>query len=414
MKELTPKEKEYWSIIRTQYLVLNLKGKPQTAKSALAQSIADKLGMELVDLRIPTMDEVDLGVYPKVVDEFDRLEKRLRIEKEIYGQAKVETIKAYEDILREGRVTESLTHPVPEWAYQTLDKSKKFLIVFEEFNRAPLSVRNAAMGVMLERRVGFNFAFGDNVYMLATGNIGGEADGTDVEELDSAQKSRFITKHHDLEYHEWREWAVLKERYYYEDGVRKANIENIHPSIIWFLDSKPSKYYPELKDQGGDGYTDVICGPRTWTGLSRYMQVNYGDKEPDIRDIARQAPSYIGVVAADFVQFLTDNRRLFLKDILAGTVKDYGNIYRENRMEIVAELKEKNILEMKEKELNYVVDFLKATDDDVVAGFLFEFLGEVDIEDTKVLMNKNLSRIVKEFKPLINEKGIDANIEKKS
>lgn len=399
---LTAREKEYWSIIKSQYLVLNLKGRPMTAKSALAQSIADKLGMTLVDLRIPTMEEVDLGVYPKAVDEFDRIAKKISIEKEIYGEVRSETRKAYEDILREGRVTECLSHPVPEWAYQTLDTSKNFLIVFEEFNRAPLAVRNAAMGVMLERRVGFNFTFGPNVYMVATGNIGGDADGTDVEELDSAQKSRFITKHHDMDYSDWKDWAVLE-----KDGV-----SNVHPSIIRFLDSKPSKYYPEMKDQGGADYRDTICGPRTWTALSRYMQVNYGDNEPDLRDLARQAPSFIGPVAAEFVQFLTDTRRLYLKDILAGTVKNYKGIYRENRMEVINELKEFDILDMKEKELGFVVEFLKTTDDDVVSGFMFEWLSSLDSDDNKVLKNKNLTRLVREFKHLINEKAIEQNIEK--
>lgn len=398
---LTAKEKEYWSIVKAQYLVLNLKGRPMTAKSALAQSIADKLGLILVDLRIPTMEEVDLGVYPKATDELDTIHKKIAIEKQLYGAVKEETRKLYETIVTEKRTTECLSHPVPEWAYQTLDKTKNFLIVFEEFNRAPLAVRNAAMGVMLERRVGFNFTFGDNVYMMATGNIGGDADGTDVEELDSAQKSRFITKQHEMEYVEWRDWAVLE----------KAGITNIHPKIVQFLDSKISKYYPEMKDQGGKEYSDTICGPRTWTALSRYIQVNYGDSEIDIRDIARQAPSFIGPVAAEFVQFLTDTKRLYLKDILAGTVKNYKGIYRENRMEVINELKEFDIFKAKDKEIDHITEFLRTTDEDVVSGYLFDWMGTLDAEDNKVVKNKNFLRIVREFRPLINEKAIKANTE---
>lgn len=397
---LTKQEGEYWRIIKAQYLVLNLKGRPMTAKSALGASIAKKLGLHLIDLRIPTMEEVDLGVYPKAVDELDRIEKIIRIEKDIHGKNKPETLQRFEEIAFGGKRLECLTHPIPQWAFQTMDKTKNFLIIFEEFNRAPLAVRNAAMGVMLERRVGFEFEFGDNVFMMATGNIGGDADGTDVEELDSAQKSRFITKQHDMDRHTWLEWAKIV-----VDGT-----PNIFAGIQKFLKDRPTLYYPDLKKQGDK---DAICGPRTWTALSRYIQVNFGNKETledhEIKDLSIQAPSYIGATAGEFVQYLTDTRRLFLKDVLAGKVTDYTGIYRENRTEVIGELKAADISKLKENELGYVIKFLETTDADVVSGYLFDWMGSFSGEDKSFTKSKNNVALVKKFRHLINENAIKAN-----
>lgn len=393
---LTKREQQYWNIIRTQYLVLNLKGKPQTAKSALLQSIADKLGMELIDLRLPTMEETDLGVYPKPTDQLEQVLKKVQVEKLIYDKARPETIEEYENIIRSGTNRSWIEHPASEWVVRTMDTSKKFLVVFEEFNRAMPAVRNAAMGVLLERRFGFNYTFGDNVYMAATGNIGTD-DGTDVEELDSAQKSRFVTVFHDMDYAEWREWAILK----------TGDKPNIQPDIIRFLDSKPSKFYPEMKDQGGGDYRDNICGPRTWTGLSRYIETNGLDTD----DLVVQAPRHIGPVAHEFVQFLIDTKRLFLKDVLKGGIK-YEKVPRENITEVVTELKAADIFGLSEKKMDNLVEFLKVVDEDTLAGLIFDWLGsdKFNSKDTSFHSNPNFQRLLEEFYHIVEH--ILKNLEK--
>jgi hypothetical protein len=139
LSTLTKRERNYFQVMEVKYLVLNIIGPPGDAKSATIKSIADKMGYELVDLRLATMDECDLGVFPYLEE-------------------------------RQGYKVNA--HAVPSWADQTTDRSKRFIIVFEELNRASKSVRDAALGVLLERRIGPHFTFGDNVLMCSTGNLG--------------------------------------------------------------------------------------------------------------------------------------------------------------------------------------------------------------------------------------------------
>jgi len=166
-KVLTPKELNYFRVMAGQYQVLFLKGRPGVAKSAIAKQIADKLEAVYIDLRLPTKDEVDLGVYPVIVHEEYTNEWNEKIKIPI------------------------VNHAIPDWAWMTRDTSKNYVICFEELNRASQGVTDAALGILLERRVGHNFKFGDNVYMIATGNLG-LADGTTVNELDTATKGRLV------------------------------------------------------------------------------------------------------------------------------------------------------------------------------------------------------------------------------
>jgi hypothetical protein len=137
--KMSRRERKYLRIMQSKYLVLNLLGAPGLAKSAIIKSIADKIGAEFVDLRLASMDETDLGVFPYLKDA---------------GPYKVNS------------------HAIPEWADLTKDTTKTFIIAFEELNRASKSVRDAALGVLLERRIGPHFMFGANVLMCATGNLG--------------------------------------------------------------------------------------------------------------------------------------------------------------------------------------------------------------------------------------------------
>jgi len=343
-----------------------LKGRPGTAKSAILRSIADKLNMEFIDLRLPTMDETDLGVFP---------------------------------VVRQKGDYPVLAHAVPEWAEMTTDRTKNFLICFEELNRADKPQRNAALGLLNERIIGHSFKFGDNVYMAATGNIGSAEDGADVEEFDTALKSRLIPIHHDLDYTAWK--------------TMFAN-DNVHPDIIRYLDEKPTDFYPALKDQGQD--TDVFVNPRTWTRLSYAIIANFG-KGADIDTygqwLLKSGKYYVGSRAQKLYSFLNENKRLKLSDVLSGRKKDYSKVLRDNRAEVLEELVGKTIASYKKTQFNNVVKFLESfrgVDSDLLTGKMVDWLTkeheelqktikDKDEVNNKILAETNVKILLDTFKP---------------
>jgi MoxR-like ATPase len=160
MNLLTEKERKYFSIMWAKYGVLNITSKPGVAKSAIGRSIAEKMGFRYMDIRLSMVDETDVGLYPNVSD--------------------IDGIKCLDFV-------------VPRWAIES--NKQPTIIHFEELNRASQQVRNAALQILLERQIGTEFRFNDNVLMMSSGNLGDE-DGTDVEEFDSALNNRLIHINH--------------------------------------------------------------------------------------------------------------------------------------------------------------------------------------------------------------------------
>lgn len=352
-ERLTKRELGYFQIINGQYLVLMLKARPATWKSAILKSIADKLEMVFIDLRLPQMDEVDLGAYPVVMPQ---------------------TIKTGDSVTS----LPVIRLGIPEWAMATLDKTKNFLIVFEELNRTSTAVRNAALGLLLERRIGPNFVLGDNVYMAATGNLG-TSDGTEVEEFDNALKSRLIPVMHPAEFTTWLEDFAETIR---DKSGKIIKQGMIHEDIVDYLKSDPTAFYPEEKEQGGATNTgDVITCPRTWTALSVAIQRNFGmnSKVDDYRSFLQaHGSSYIGPRALRFLRFLDENITITFDDVLKGKVKDVTKIKRDNKSEIlrVFEKFDPNTLKYTKKDTDQfdrMIVFLKSVDHDLLTGAIYQY-----------------------------------------
>lgn len=142
LQTLTKKEKKYFSIMWAKYGVLNITSKPGIAKSAIGRAIAEKMGFAYSDLRLSMIDETDIGLYPNV--------------------SEIET----GNFDTEGNPTKvkCLDFVVPRWAVEA--NKRPTIIHFEELNRASQQVRNAALQILLERQIGTDFKFNDNVLMM--------------------------------------------------------------------------------------------------------------------------------------------------------------------------------------------------------------------------------------------------------
>lgn len=366
MANLSKRERKYWKIIRANSGVLNLVGKPGSSKTAMFRSISKKLNLFYVDMRLTTRDETDLGCYPRV--------------KEINGFEVISY--AIPDWAWEANSAQNITNPETGKPYSGA------FIVFEELNRANSTMRNAALQILLEKEIGTKFKFKDNVYMAATGNLGTE-DNTDVEEFDSALKTRLVRVAHDLPMNEW---------------LQEFANEHVHKDIVYFLKRNPSFYYPDLVSDD----SETITNPRTWTFLSDYIVKNFGsdssfnDYSEDLMEVGS---SYInGSTFLEFIRFTKEKNLISYKDVLQnknGVLKkrNFEKLDKDITTRILSDVKELNILELTKEEVKNFVKFIGYAEEEQRVAFLFDLISDFkyDSESFKPDSKNNLIDIMNSF-----------------
>ena len=350
---LTIKEKEYFSIMWAKYGVLFITSKPGVAKSAISLSIAKKLGFRYLDMRLSMSDESDFK-YPYL-----------------------------EDLEYDDKTYKVSGYAVPKWAFES--NLRPTIIHFEELNRAPQFVRNAALQILLEREIG-DFKFNDNVLMMASGNLGDE-DGTDVEEFDMALNNRLIHINHTLSVDEW---------------LTDFAAENCHKLIYSFIKAHPEQMYKTSENAKG------YATPRSWTMLSKFITENFG-MEASPRDflplVKKVASGYVGNSAMKFIQYCEDMLNISIEDVINNydnIKKDLEKYNRDKNSELIQSLKEKDIAKLSEKQLGNIVKFLNNVGDDEKTAYLLWILDNIaDIGDPKIkkflLQFEDLLRTIKKI-----------------
>jgi hypothetical protein len=347
---LTMQEKKYFSIMWAKYGVLNITSKPGVAKSAIGRSIADKMGFRYIDIRLSMIDETDVGLYPNVTE-----------------------------VIVEGRSIKCLDFVVPRWAIES--NNQPTIIHFEELNRASQQVRNAALQILLERQIGTEFKFNENVLMMSSGNLGDE-DGTDVEEFDSALNNRLIHIPHTLRVDDW---------------ITDFAEKNCHRLITSFIKAYPEQMYKESAE-GVKAYAT----PRSWTMLSEFIVSNFGDEAspkeflPILKEVAS---GYLGNTAVKFIKYCEDMLNISIQDIIDnydGVKKDLEKYNRDKNSELLQSLKEIDILKLDNKQLANVVKFLKTIGEDELTSYLLFILDSV-VDIT----NPRLKSFLLEFEDLL-------------
>lgn len=339
LQNLTKKEQTYFRVMWSKSGVLYITAKPGVAKSAIARSIAAKMGFRYMDIRLSMIDETDVGLYPNVSDVED---------------GKSGSVKCLDFV-------------VPRWAIEA--NKQPTIIHFEELNRASQQVRNAALQILLERQIGVNFKFNDTVLMMSSGNLGDE-DGTDVEEFDAALNGRLIHMKHSLSFTEW------------VDGFAK---DNVHKMVVNYLQSHPEHLY-KVSDN-----SPAYASPRTWTFLSDFIVSNYGMESgpreflPLLKEIAT---CYVGNSAMKFIQYCEDMLNININDIMndydrvAPDLKKYN---RDKNSELIQSLKEMDLAKLTDKQLGNITKFLKNVgEDELTAYLLFILDNNLDISKPKI------------------------------
>lgn len=347
---LTPKERKYFSIMWAKYGVLNITSKPGVAKSAIGKSIAKKMGFVYKDIRLSMIDETDVGLYPSI-----------------------------NEVEYDGKKIKCLDFVVPRWAIEA--NARPTIIHFEELNRASQQVRNAALQILLERQIGTDFTFNDNVLMMSSGNLGDE-DGTDVEEFDAALNNRLIHIGHSLSVDEW---------------VNDYAQDNVYKLVVSFIKAYPEHFYKE----GGDN-TKAYATPRSWTMLSEFIIKNYG-KDCSPRDflplLKEVATGYVGNSSIKFIQYCEDMMNINIQHIIDnydGVKKDLAKYNRDKNSELLQNLKSIDISKLTNEQIANVVKFLKNVGDDERTAYLLWILDNVPD-----VTNPKLKHLLLEFKDLL-------------
>jgi hypothetical protein len=331
LSNLTEKERKYFAVMWAKYGVLNITSKPGVAKSAIGKSIAEKMGFRYMDIRLSMVDETDVGLYPSI-----------------------------NEVEVDGKMVKCLDFVVPRWAVES--NKQPTIIHFEELNRASQQVRNAALQILLERQIGTDFKFNENVLMMSSGNLGDE-DGTDVEEFDSALNNRLVHINHTLGVKEW---------------INDFAMENCHKLIVSFINAHPEQMYKNATDN-----VKAYATPRSWTMLSEFIVANYGqDASPrEFLPLLKEVASgYIGNSAVKFIQYCEDMLNISIQDVINnydGIKKDLEKYNRDKNSELIQSLKEIDITKLNKKQLDNVVKFLNNVGDDEKTAYLLYILDNI-------------------------------------
>lgn len=349
LNNLTAKERKYFAIMWAKYGVLNITSKPGIAKSAIGRSIANKMDFRYMDIRLSMVDETDVGLYPNV-----------------------------SEVDVDGKKVKCLDFVVPRWAIEA--NKQPTIIHFEELNRASQQVRNAALQILLERQIGTDFKFNDNVLMMSSGNLGDE-DGTDVEEFDSALNNRLVHIDHTLDFNDW---------------VQDFAKENVHPMLVGYLTAHPEHMYKSSDNAKG------YATPRSWTMMSEFIVANYGmDSSPrEFLPLLREVASgYVGNSAMKFLQYCEDMMNVSIWDVLNNYDKVKNDLKKYNRdknSELIQTLKEIDINSLTNAQIDNCVKFLKNVGDDEKTAYLLFVLDNIP----EVTTDK-IKRLLLEFRDLL-------------
>jgi hypothetical protein len=149
-------------------------GPPGVGKSDVVHTVAERLSLELRDVRLNLLDPVDLKGFPS-------------IEEIGTGKAK----------------TRHMSFVPPDFLPR--DPKSKGVLFLDEMNSAPQSVQAAAYQLILNRRIG-EYVLPEGWAVLAAGNRSG--DRAVVNAMPSALANRFVHIDFTVDVDDWYNWAT--------------------------------------------------------------------------------------------------------------------------------------------------------------------------------------------------------------
>lgn len=383
-KNLTSLQKNFFHIMRASIDTggcLLISGDPGIGKTAMIRDMAKVLDYQYIDIRLTQKDEAEVGLFPKL------------------GESKGQ------DFVKE---------VPPYWAI--LSNERPTIVAFEELNRARREIQNAALQILMEREIGHNFKFNDNVYFVATSNM----EDSHIEDLSMAMRGRIIHYPYEFNYEYWYKHYA------------KNNVNSI---ILEWLSTNKSILTEELKEvKEEDPNLMSYLSPRSISMFSKsldYIIENEKDVDTILEYSEQMGSKYIGTKIYDLIEFLRKWNNIKIQDVLNNFEKIKNSILKLNREHIlyliegckkfISDDLQDNKLSEINKHKNIIklltlqdIDNNNIMDQDIIVGFLsfiFENISQDSLfeneENEHIKILKTYKNIFQKELNIINKAKID-------
>lgn len=215
-------------------------GDPGVGKSSLVRELAKAAGAIVIDIRLSMFDPVDLRGLPAIVDD-----------KTVWLRP----------------------------AFWPEHDGTLIYLFFDEMDRAPAAVKNAALQIVLDRRIG-EHVLPDSVRIFAAGN--GASDRGFAAAMGTALNNRFAHIEMQSDLAAWCAWA---------------DRSGVHPAIVAFLEMRGAEkgIFHEM-EPGRD--QKAFPTPRNWERIAKVISAPAGIRRAVFSGIIGEAP------AGEFAAFL--------------------------------------------------------------------------------------------------------------
>ena len=296
-------------------------GPPGIGKSSIVKDIAQKNGLEFIDLRLSLLDPTDLKGIPFFDSE----------------------------------------HKKGVWASPSFlphDTNSKGILFLDEINSAPPAVQASAYQLVLDRKVG-EYELPKGWSIIAAGNR--ENDRGVVYRMPPPLANRFVHLEMEVDIDEWKKWAYSN------------NIEDI---LIAYLSYSPQSLFRFEPDNNQKAFAT----PRSWSYVDKIFKSPL-PKELYIDSIASAVGEEEAVNLVSFIQVAKDLPNI--EEILKGNYSQTPNDAKLLTVlitGIVSRLKR----DYSDEALNNAIDYSMTLPSEFAVMMIKELqLNGVDLEDSK-------------------------------
>jgi len=260
-------------------------GPPGIGKSSIIHQIAKELGCNMIDLRLAQLEPTDLRGVPMPNRETGRAEWYL---------PNFWPNRALTDTTRTVVKEDGTKEQVAVKAGDGVDGPG--IIFLDEIEKAPVSVKNASLQLVLDRMVG-TYKLPDDWSIVCAGNR--EEDGAFSQPLGSALSNRMIHLEIDPDVDAWASWA------------RNMEVED---DIIGFLHFKPDLLYKQSEEH-------AFPTPRSWVIASNLIK-----HAKTARDQKELLAAAVGKgPAQEYVTWANVYKNVNPEEVFEGKMPDFGD-----------------------------------------------------------------------------------------
>lgn len=314
-----------------------LHGSMGIGKSEITKQIADDLDFEFRDVRLSQLDAVDLRGLPLINDK----------------------------------------NKTTEWTQPDflppMDYKKKLILFFDEFNTSCVSIQNASLQLMLDRRIG-GYTLPDNTRIICAGNT--LKDGAYITKLSAPLSNRFIHIDLDVDFEDFKKWAYN---------------HNINPMVMGFLNFRRDLLFNYKEDIENNAFPT----PRTWFFIHRLMELKLENGT-----LMEAVKGTIGEGAGiEFYSFMKIYRDLPNPEDILYKGKDLVPKEASQRYAIVSAIL--SIVAKDDKVLNRAIEYSMKLPKEFSVLFMQDLLKFTHLKTKITMNNKAFDKWIKENKEFI-------------